>query len=281
MEFGFLLDHDRQLLSIGFLAPEGALDANCYDLLASEARLASFFAIAKGDVPQELWLRLGRNYTTAHDCPTLLSWTGTMFEYLMPAVWMRSYPGTLLDRSMEGAVRAQQAYAADRGIPWGISESGYADTDATGSYLYRAFTVPLLALQEEQTEYLVVAPYAGVMAIGIDPTATLKNLRRMINGGWFSTYGFYEAADFTTSLRRPRLVRSWMAHHQGMSLLAIANFLHHDVVQQWFHHDVRVQATELLLEEWPAQQSQKPERKTRRPRRTPQGKSEKPVALAS
>ncbi len=203
--------------------------------------------------PRKLWLGLGRASMLVDGRPTLLSWTGTMFEYLMPALWMRAYRGSLLQQAMEGAVRAQQIYAAEKRIPWGISESGYAEVDEAGLYHYRAFIVPELALQEEQSEYLVVAPYATALALAVDPAA-LKNMRRMAKQGWFGPYGFYEAADFTPRMGRPRrrrfdLVKSWMAHHQGMSLLAIANFLENDVVQQWFHRDVWVQATELLLQE--------------------------------
>jgi hypothetical protein len=286
MDFSFLLDRRRKLLSIGYDVEAGKLHDACYDLLASESRVASFIAIAKGDVPQELWLRLGRTYVTVDDRPTLLSWTGTMFEYLMPAVWMRSYRGSLLQRAMEGAVRAQQNYAAEKRIPWGISESGYAEVDEAGNYQYRAFTVPELALQEEQSERLVVAPYATALALAVDPAA-LKNMRRMAKQGWFGAYGFYEAADFTPLPGRPRrqrfaLVKSWMAHHQGMSLLAIANFLDNDVVQQWFHRDVQVQATELLLQERSALQAVKRLKKPPQPYPAPpQRPAEKILAKAS
>ena len=167
MDFGFLLEPRRKLLSIGYEVESRTLHQACYDLLASESRIATFVAIAKGDIPQEIWFLLGRGYVLAGGRPVLASWTGTMFEYLMPAIWMRSYPDTLLRRSAEGAIRAQQSYAARKGIPWGISESAYNRVDEAGNYGYRAFGVPQLALQKEDSEALVVAPYASVLAVCI------------------------------------------------------------------------------------------------------------------
>jgi hypothetical protein len=256
MDFGFLLERRRKLLSIGYEVDSGTLHQACYDLLASESRIATFVAIAKGDIPQEIWFLLGRGYVLAGGRPVLASWTGTMFEYLMPSIWMRSYPDTLLRRSAEGAIRAQQSYAVRKGIPWGISESAFCSVDDNGNYGYRAFGVPQLALQKEDSKTLVVAPYASIMAIGFDSAAALGNLRWMMKRDWLGPYGFYEAADFTpvrgrSRWRRFELVKSWMAHHQGMSLLSIANVLEDGVVQRWFHGDPRVQATELLLHERP------------------------------
>lgn len=181
-----------------------------------------------------------------------------MFEYLMPVLWMRTYPHTLLDNSRIAAVRLQQIYAAGKGIPWGISESAYAKRDEAGNYQYRAFGLPHLALHKDEGEELVISPYSTFLALHVDASEAVRNLRRMEGEGWLGRYGFYEAADYTpTSGRRSwrhrhELVRSWMAHHQGMSLLAMANFLHDGVVQRWFHNDLRVQATELLLHEKPA-----------------------------
>ena len=256
MSFGFLLEPRRKLLSIGYDLESGTLHQACYDLLASESRIASFVAIAKGDIPQEVWFLLGRGYVLAGGHPVLASWTGTMFEYLMPAIWMRSYPDTLLSRSAEGAIRAQQSYAARNSIPWGISESAYNSLDEAGNYGYRAFGVPQLALQTETFDGLVVAPYASMLAVGFDSAAALGNLRWMVKHGWSGAYGLYESADFTpvrgrSHWRRFELVRSWMAHHQGMSLLSAANVLKAGVVQRWFHADPGVQATELLLHERP------------------------------
>jgi hypothetical protein len=216
-------------------------------------------AIAKEDVPQDCWFRLDRPFTRDHGRPVLLSWTGTMFEYLMPSIWMRSYPNTLLDRAAKAAVRSQQEYAEEKGILWGISESACARRNEAGDYHYEAFGVPNLALQKNESEPLIVSPYSSFLALNLDRKSALANLQRMNALGWFGSYGFYEAADYTVPRRRfvgPRyeLVKSWMVHHQGMSLLSLANFLCDNAVQHWFHADRRVQATELLLQEKPISQ---------------------------
>jgi hypothetical protein len=256
MDFAFLLNPRRKLMSVGFDVQANELQASCYDLLATESRTAVFAAVAKEDIPQESWFLLGRAHTLDHGRPVLLSWTGTMFEYLMPALWMRSYSNTLLDRSRIAAVRSQQAYAATRGIPWGISESAYYKLDEAGNYQYRAFGLPQLAMMKSDSNPLVISPYSTFLALTVDPSDVLLNLHRMESMGWFGAYGFYEAADYTVFRSRFRwsrcqVVRAWMAHHQGMSLLALANFLCDNVVQRWFHSDRRVQATELLLHEKP------------------------------
>jgi cyclic beta-1,2-glucan synthetase len=259
MNFSFLYDRYRRLLSIGFDVGNNQLHSACYDLLASESRTAAFVAIAKEDIPQETWFQLGRSHTRERGLKVLLSWTGTMFEYLMPSVWMRTYPNTLLERSHSAAVRLQQAYTAGKGIAWGISESAYSKTDSEGNYQYHAFGLPSIALHKPEFKALVISPYSSLLALPIDAAGTMQNLRTMARQGWFGPYGFYEAADFTSSRtlswrRRYELVRCWMAHHQGMSLLSLANFLNEGVVQRWFHNDRRVQATELLLHEKPAAQ---------------------------
>jgi hypothetical protein len=254
MDFEFLLNRKRRLLSIGFDVEAEQLHSSCYDLLASEARTALFVAIAKDDLLAESWFSLGRAQILDQGRPVLLSWSGTMFEYLMPSVWMRTYPDTLLERARVGAVRAQRTFAVTRRIPWGISESAYSRTDEAGTYQYAAFGLPSLALRKGEMEALVVSPYSTFLALLVDGSAALKNLRRMNRLGWSGRYGFFEAADFTSSKsssRRYELIRCWMAHHQGMSLLSIANFIHHGVVQHWFHANPRVQATELLLQEKP------------------------------
>jgi hypothetical protein len=256
MDFRFLLSPKRELLSIGFDVEKQQLQSACYDLLASEARIACFIAIAKDEIPQESWFKLGRAQTLDHGMAGLLSWTGTMFEYLMPTLWTRIYPNTLLERSAVSAVRTQQAYAADKGIPWGISESSCYKTDPSGNYHYFAFGVPQLAIHKPEQEGPVISPYSTFLALQVDPPAALRNLRTIRRKHALRTYGFYEALDFSPSqrssrLRRFELVRCWMAHHQGMSLLSIANFLYDDVVQSWFHRHRRVQATELLLQEKP------------------------------
>jgi cyclic beta-1,2-glucan synthetase len=256
MDFGFLLDPHRKLMSVGFDTQSGQLQNSCYDLLATESRIAIFVAIAKEDIPQDGWFLLGRRHTLDHGRPVLLSWTGTMFEYLMPSLWMRSYPDTLLDRARVAAVRSQQAYAARRGVPWGISESAYSKLDEHGNYQYQAFGLPQLSLMRRESNPLVISPYSTFLALSVDPPASLRNLRRMQALGWFGSFGFYESADYTTSRgrlgwSRSQIVRCWMAHHQGMSLLSVANLLCDNVVQRWFHTDTRVQATELLLQEKP------------------------------
>ena len=200
MDFGFLLHQRRKLLSVGYHLKNRTLDSACYDLLASEARIAAFIAIGKGDVPQETWSRLGRAHVpTRGGPPTLISWAGTMFEYLMPAIWMRSPNDTMLRQSMQGAVRAQKEYAAEKHIPWGISEAGFGELDDAGVYGYEAIGVPELALRDQEQERLVVAPYACAMALAVAPADALDNLRRMAELGWLRDYGFYEAADFGAS----------------------------------------------------------------------------------
>jgi hypothetical protein len=269
MDFSFLLHPHRKLMSVGFDAESQQLQDSCYDLLATESRAAVFVAIAKEDIPQDCWFRMGRAHTMDHGRPVLLSWTGTMFEYLMPFLWMRSYPDTLLDRTRVAAVRSQQAYAARSGVPWGISESAYFKLDGDGNYQYQAFGLPQLSLMRRESNPLVISPYSTFLALSVDQRESLLNLRRMVGLGWFGSRGFYESADFTASGERVRsshcqIVRCWMAHHQGMSLLATANLLCHNVVQRWFHADRRVQATELLLQEKPvvhARPSELPSRK--------------------
>jgi hypothetical protein len=256
MDFTFLLNRHRRLISVGFDVETQHLHTPCYDLLATESRTAVFVAIAKEDVPQESWFLLGRPHTLDGGRPALLSWTGTMFEYLMPSLWMRSYPNTLLERSRVAAVRAHQAFGLHKGIPWGISESAYFKLDETGNYQYYAFGLAQLAMHKPEIDGLVISPYSTFLALGVDPTAALRNLRRMSEMGWFGSYGFYEAADYSSGRHRfwqerYQLVPCWMAHHQGMSLLALANFLNDNVVQKWFHAERRVQATELLLHEKP------------------------------
>jgi len=256
MDFRFLRQRRRKLLSIGYDVTGSKLHDACYDLLASEARIATFVAIAKDDIPQDTWFQLGRVHTIDHGHKVLLSWTGTMFEYLMPSIWMRAYPQTLLDITTNIAAQAQQAYTHGKHIPWGISESSFAIRDPAGNYGYQAFGVPHLGLREPDTDRLVISPYSTFLALHVDPQAALHNLRRMAKKGWCGRYGFYESIDFGSSQnaswhRDYEIVRCWMAHHQGMSLLSIANLLFGGIVQQWFHSSPRVQATELLLHEKP------------------------------
>jgi hypothetical protein len=257
-DYRALLDPYRRLLTIGYDTEKNCRLDSCYDLLASEARIAMFLAIGKGDVLQDTWFKAGRKTMLVDGNPVLLSWSGTMFEYLMPTLWMQTLPDTLLAQSLPMAVRAQREFVARGRVPWGISEAGHSQRDAEGNYQYHAFGVPTLALNPPPEDMLVVAPYASVLALEVDPVRALENLRRMEKLSWLGEFGFYESADFSAN-RQPRdgsqyvLVRSWMAHHQGMSLLAITNLLAGRPFQRWFHRDPRVRATELLLHEKPIQ----------------------------
>ena len=249
MDFTFLAQESRQLLSIGYEVETGKLYEACYDMLASEARIATFIAVSRGELPRPGWFKMGRTHTAAFGRFILLSWTGTMFEYLMPALWMRSYPGTLIERSLASAVEVQRRFARSLKLPWGISESGHGQTDDAGHYRYQAFGIPQIALKWDSTAGPVISPYSTLLALGINATEALRNLHRMENAGWTGAYGFYESADFTASRKKPVLVKEWMAHHQGMALLAILNLLDNNVVQEWFHANREFQANELLLHE--------------------------------
>jgi cyclic beta-1,2-glucan synthetase len=253
MEYGFLYDTASRLLSIGYNVDERRRDASYYDLLASEARLGVFVAIAERRLPQESWFALGRLLTTSGGEPTLLSWSGSMFEYLMPQLVMPTYDDTLLDQTATAAVACQVEYGRQRGVPWGISESGYAARDVNLSYQYRAFGVPGLGLKRGLEHDLVIAPYASAMALMVAPAAACQNLQRLAAAGAEGRYGFYEALDFTPTRRRRgeahTLVRSYMVHHQGMSLLALAYRLQDRPMQRRFASDLQFQATLLLLQE--------------------------------
>jgi cyclic beta-1,2-glucan synthetase len=253
MDFTFLFDHSRKLFSIGYRGTDGNLDPNCYDLLASEARLTSFIAIAKGDVPSSHWFRLGRALTPVGRGSALISWSGSMFEYLMPALVLRSPSGSLLSQTYEQVVARQIEYGTERGVPWGISESAYNARDMDFTYQYSSFGVPGLGLKRGLSEDLVIAPYATALAAMIEPSAAVSNFERLAQAGGRGSYGFYEALDYTGS-RLPEgknvaIVRAYMAHHQGMSLVSAANVLRDGVMQTRFHAEPIVRATELLLQE--------------------------------
>ncbi|HEY1806428.1 MAG TPA: glucoamylase family protein [Terracidiphilus sp.] len=250
-EFGFLVDPYRQILSIGYEMGKKKRHEACYDLIASEARIATFLAVARGDLLQQSWGKLGRDHTRVNDRFILLSWSGTMFEYLMPSLWMRSYPDTLIGRTQAASVYVQRAFTRPLGIPWGISESASAKLNDRGHYHYFAYGLPRVSLWPEAAAGPVISPYSTFLALGVDPAAALGNLRRMESEGWVGPYGFYESADYSASSGRPVVVKEWMAHHLGMSLLATANSLRNNIVQQWFHAHPMIQATELLLQEIP------------------------------
>jgi len=253
MDFSFLYDATRNLFSIGYNTREQRLDAGFYDLLASEARLGSYALISRGQVPQEHWFALGRMLTSTGGETTLLSWSGSMFEYLMPLLVMPNYEATLLDQTYRGSVGRQIDYGNQRGIPWGISESGYNAIDARRNYQYRAFGVPGLGLKRGLAEDLVVAPYASVMALMVMPEAACENIERLSSDGHEGAYGLYEAIDFTPS-RVPGGsdsvdVRQFMGHHAGMSLLALAYTLLGRPMQRRFDADQELRAADLLLQE--------------------------------
>jgi hypothetical protein len=255
MDFGFLMDKSRLLLSIGYEIERQHLHQACYDLLCSEARIAAFITVAKGEAPQQSWFKLGRIHTMAYGHPVLISWTGTMFEYMMPNIWMRSYPDTLVSRTLSGVVAIQRAFGKEHGIPWGISESGWSGKDDHGHYHYQAFGIPPIALKWDAVAGPVVSPYSTCLVLGIEPVEALKNLKRMAKMGWMGAFGFYEAADYQESTKTPKLVLEWMAHHQGMSLLAVLNLLYDNIVQDWFHANAHLEATQLLLHEKPMHQA--------------------------
>jgi len=252
-DYRFLYDPRRHLFAIGYNVSEAQRDSGYYDLLASEVRLGVFAAVAQGQVPQESWFALGRPLTAHDGPPTLLSWSGSMFEYLMPLLVMPAFPGSLLAQTARAAVQRQIAYVAARDMPWGISESGYNLTDAAQNYQYRAFGVPGLGLQRGLSQELVVAPYAAALALTVLPKTAAANLRAMAERGWLTGYGFYEAVDYTPARQRPgetcTIVRSYMSHHQGMSLLAFGHALLGRPLQRRFESHPPFQATLLLLQE--------------------------------
>jgi len=252
-EFSFLYNQKRKLLAIGYWVADRRLDNSFYDLLASEARLASYAAIASGQIPFEHWFALGRRLTTAAGRQVLLSWSGSMFEYLMPLLVMPGFEGTLLDQTCHAAVARQVEYGRQRGVPWGISESCYNVTDSEGTYQYRAFGVPGLGLQRGLSDDVVVAPYASILALLVDPQRACANLRRMTKEAYLGAYGFYEAIDFTPARvpegERKAVVRAFMAHHDGMSLLALGQAVLGPQMQRRFLSNPDFRAATLLLQE--------------------------------
>ena len=257
MDFAWLYDEHRHLLHIGYDATADAPDEHHYDLLASEARLASFLGIAKGELPEEHWLHLGRPFGRFDGSRTLLSWSGTMFEYLMPPLLMRESESSLIGRGCTAAIDVQIAYGRRRGVPWGISEAGYHQLDARQNYQYRAFGVPDLGFKRGLEDDLVVTPYACTLALPFVPRAALANLRHLEAVGLAGRYGLYEAVDYTRSRLPPgearAVVHSFMAHHQGMILAALDNVLNEGAMVRRFHSEPVVQTAEPLLFERPAE----------------------------
>jgi cyclic beta-1,2-glucan synthetase len=253
MEFTFLLDEERQVFSIGYSVDTQKRDKSFYDLLASEARLTSFVAIAKGEISQEHWFRLGRSLTPVKRSRALISWTATMFEYLMPVLVMRDYDETLLHQTYQAIVARQIDYGAKHKVPWGISESAYNARDLQLNYQYGAFGVPGLGLKRGLSQDLVVAPYATALASQISPRSAIENFYLLAKQGALARFGFYEAIDYTPERLPPNqeraIIQAFMAHHQGMILVALNNLVHDNIMQRRFHAEPLVQATELLLQE--------------------------------
>ncbi len=253
MDFSFLYDSHRQVFHIGYNVASGKLDGNYYDLLASEARITSLIAIAKGDVPQSHWLHMARPLTLVGGQRVLLSWSATMFEYLMPILLAPCYEGTLLQQSARGAVKRQIQYGQEKGVPWGISESGYYRFDANQFYQYKAFGVPGLGYKRGVGDDLVITPYASLMALPLEPQSVAKNVDVLSQYGLKGLYGFYEAVDFTPKRaalgEKFHIIRSFMAHHQGMIFLSLANHFTGQATIKRFHSDPRIRAIDLLLQE--------------------------------
>ena len=253
VDFGFLFDRDRELFAVGYNETDHRRDISHYDLLASEARLTSYLAVAMGQVGQEHWFTLGRKVTATGGATALLSWSGSMFEYLMPLLVMPTYENTLLDQTYKAVVRRQINYGRQRMVPWGISESGYSTIDQHMVYQYRAFGVPGLGLKRGLVDDLVIAPYACALALMVDPGNACRNLERLTQAGQQGAYGLYEAIDYSPS-RVSRgtggvTVRQFMAHHQGMSLLALDYVLRDRPMQRRFESDPMLRAADLLLQE--------------------------------
>ena len=253
MDFGFLLDKERKVFVIGYNVEAEKPDNSFYDLLASEARLASFVAIAKGEIPQEHWFRLGRPLTPLQGSRALISWTATMFEYLMPILVMRDYDKTLLDQTYKSVVKRQIEYGTKNNVPWGVSEAAYNARDLQLNYQYAPFGVPGLGLKRGLSEDLVISPYSTALAALVSPLAALENFRALAKVGALARFGFYESIDYTPERLPPNanqaIIKAFMAHHQGMILVALDNVLHDNIFQERFHSEPLIQATELLLQE--------------------------------
>ncbi|EDS78569.1 319-kDA protein [Clostridium botulinum C str. Eklund] len=253
MDFRMLYDEKRELFSIGYDVENETLSKSYYDLLASEARQASFVAIAKGDIATSHWFKLGRSMGAIGINKGLVSWSGTMFEYLMPLLIMRSYPNTLLDETYKSIVAGQKRYGRIKSVPWGISESAYRAFDVSMNYQYKAFGIPGIGLKRGLKDELVISPYSTVMALQVDLDSSIENINRLIDDGLEGRYGLYEAIDYTTD-RLPRNVKSgivkcFMVHHEGMSLMSLDNVLNDNIFRKRFHNNPKVKSTEVLLEE--------------------------------
>ncbi|MFZ5969549.1 MAG: GH36-type glycosyl hydrolase domain-containing protein [Bacillota bacterium] len=252
-EFKYLYNERRQLFSIGYDVGEEKITNSYYDLLASEARTTSYLAVARRQVPGKHWFKMGRSLAIIDGLRSLVSWTGTMFEYMMPSLIMKNYRHTLFDETYRAVIKAQMKHGDRRNVPWGVSESGYYAFDMQLNYQYKAFGIPDLGLKRGLTDDTVISPYSTVLALSFYPKEALKNMHRLIHDGLEGKYGFYEAVDYTAKRlihgEERRIVKSFMAHHQGMSLVAINNYLHDHIMQKRFHADPEMKAAEVLLQE--------------------------------
>jgi hypothetical protein len=259
MRFDLFYDKVRRAISVGYSVKDAKNIKACYDLLASEARSALFIGIAKNELPQEAWFQLSRMHTHYAGRDVLVSWTGTMFEYLMPALWLKHFPNTLIENSLQGAIDCQCSYASPYRVPWGISEGACPPKLAGTPYDYQAFGLPQLALSPDASRRIVITPYAGALALNVDPVRAVHNLRDMNERGWVGPFGFYESVEFHPGSRVKSagsfdIVHAWMAHHQGMILLSICNALSDSIFSALFHKEVRVESAERLLHELPLSQ---------------------------
>jgi cyclic beta-1,2-glucan synthetase len=256
MDFGLFYDKRRRAISVGYSVPESKQIKACYDLLASEARSALFIGIAKNELPQEAWFQLSRVHTHYAGHEVLVSWTGTLFEYLLPGLWLKRFPNTLIENSLRGAIDCQRAFTAAYRVPWGISEGACPSKLAGTPYDYRAFGLPQLALSADVSQRIIITPYAGALALNVDPVGALQNLRDMCERGWMGRFGFYESVEFhpgsqVKSAGSFEIAHAWMAHHQGMILLSICNALDDSILSTLFHKEVKVESTERILHELP------------------------------
>lgn len=256
MNFAALYNSKAELFSIGYSVDDEKLSSSNYDLLASEARLASYYAIVNNQVPPKHWQKLGRALVRAQGAKALVSWSGTMFEYLMPQLLLKNYPNTFLDDAIQAVIKAQQSYGAKKNLPWGVSESGYYAFDYRLNYQYKAFGIPSLGLKRGLADDAVVSPYSTMLALPFAPAEAIANVRRLLQQGLGGRYGLYEAVDYTPQRMEGQenqaVVQSYFAHHQGMSLLSLVNYSLDFAMVRRFHQNSWVRAGDLMLQETPS-----------------------------
>lgn len=252
-DFSVLYNPKTRLFSVGFDLENNLFVDSYYDFLASEARQASLVAIAKRDIPAKHWSNLSRTLTILNKYKGLISWSGTAFEYLMPNINIRKYPGSLLDESSRFLVMSQREYAKKLGLPWGISESAFNLRDLNSNYQYKAFGVPWLGLKRGLADEMVVAPYGSILAVSDYPEEVIQNLKQLEKEGMLGKYGFYEAIDYTSSRLKPGQkaapVKTYMSHHQGLILLSINNLFGKNILQERFGKNPEIAAIDILLQE--------------------------------